>query len=357
MKSLLAPFCLLSFFYISLNAQTYLGEQQMLFLLNQPNARAEAMGRGNAALFGSPFMSFYNPAASSFSEGVTAEVSHLEFNIPLDYTPFLSFPLYGAKSNFDAYGAGVNLGKYGAVSLNYLHYYFREKFFNFSGKLYTPSSNIFMLNYSYPVLKGLSAGINLRYEQDSIAAVSSKGWMADLGFLQHLKIESSRVKQNLYFGLSFSNIFNTEMTNNGLLALDYYLPSIMRLAAAYEFQPQIMPSGLRLFNGLFTAEYFDLLNSKFWTQFHLGAEITLMEIIRLRGGWFTQKLDNHYSDDISSLNEFTYGFGLNVPLRKFFRLPLDVGFDHTSLLFPNYGENPYGFKHCPVYTINVSCSI
>lgn len=357
MKKSLALLCVLFFFSISLNAQVYKGDQQMLFLLNQPNARAEAMGKGNAALFGSPFMSFYNPAASSFSEDVTVEVSHLEFNVPWDYTPVLSFPLHGTKSNYDTYGAGLNFGKYGAVSLHYLHYYFRTKFYNYSGILFTPSANILMLNYSYPVLKGLSAGINVRYQQDSIAGTSSKGWMADFGLLKHLSIESATIRQNIYFGLSFSNIFNAKMTNKDRLNMDYYLPSIMRLAGAYELQPQNAYSGWKLFKGLFTAEYFDLMNSKFWTQFHFGAEITLMEMIKLRGGWFTQKIQTLNFNDKPEIDEFTYGFGLNLPVRRFSGLPLNINFDHTSLPFPNYGQIQYVGKDCPVYTLNVSYGI
>lgn len=358
MKRILLVLTVLNCLLINLEAQIYQGFAQEMFLFSQPDARSEAMGRGSAVLYGSPFTSFYNPASSSFSKGANAEVSHLEFTFPM-----------GQKGNYDFYGAGANLGKYGSLSFNYLNYTYGEIFY-YTGesgpnvlKKYQPSENIFMLNYSRNVIDGLSAGININYFQDKIGVGEVSGWTFDVGLLKKYSFESEKINQDIYLGLGLTNFTNTEISYSNanwktLLPLQSdYLPSIMRLAAGYEFQPKSKVTGYQLIKVLFTTEYMDLLNSADNSQFQLGAELTLLEILKLRGGYFTMGIENYGVDrNVSRLNEATYGLGIELPVKKFSNMtvPLTIRFDHTSLPFPTYNLDHPGGKNCPVYTFSAS---
>ncbi|MGE5679484.1 MAG: PorV/PorQ family protein [Bacillota bacterium] len=359
MKRILLVLTVLNCLLINLEAQIYRGFAQEMFLFSQPDARSEAMGRGSAVLYGSPFTSFYNPASSSFSRGANAEVSHLEFTFPLDQ-----------KSNYDVYGAGANLDKYGSISLNYLHYVLGEVFY-YTGESdpyilekYQRSENIFMLNYSRNIIDGLSAGININYFQDKFGTKEVSGWTFDMGLLKKYNFESEEINHDIYLGLGLTNFTNTKISFpvaniETLLPLkqDDYLPSIMRLAAGYEFQPKSKAAGYQLIKVLFTTEYMDLLNSDYNSQFQLGAEITFLEILKLRGGYFTMGIEDYgYNRNVSRLNEATYGLGIELPVKKISNMavPLTIKFDHTSLPFPTYNLDHPGGKNCPVYTLSAS---
>ncbi|MGE5498338.1 MAG: hypothetical protein ACM3Q2_09720 [Syntrophothermus sp.] len=348
MKKILFVLLVVNCLFITLRAQTYLGYAQEMFLFSQPDARSEAMGRGSAVLYGSSFTNFYNPASSSFSRGINAEVSHLEFTFPI-----------GLRGNYDVYGAGVNLGKYGSIAFNYMHSVLDLVF------LYTdenspdilsehkPESNIFMLNYSRNIINGLSAGVNINCFQDKLGNNEFNSWTYDFGLLKKFSFESEKINHGLYLGLSFTNFTNTKIS---ISRTQYdYLPSILRLAAGYELDPQSKIGDYQIFKALLTTQYMDLLNTDDYSHFQLGAEITLLEILKVRAGYFTMGLNNYgVVGDVKRLNETTYGLGIELPFRKISNVPLNIRFDHTSLPFPTYNVEFPGGKNCPVYSLSMS---
>lgn len=351
-------FCiaLILLFSLSINAQIYRGLREVMFLQIQPNARAEALGGGNAALTGSPFMSFYNPAVSSFSGAVTAEASHLEY-------PFL-FDRGGSDKNYEAYGIGVNMEQFGAFSFNYLHLTFDPELIYYGDWVSIASAGIFMMNYSYPILRDFSVGVNANYYEENKLhdrGTGFKGWYYDLGLMKKFTIKQEISEQNLYLGLSFLNMLNSKVSAQMSTKIYSRFPSTMRLAAAYEFQPENKISDFRTFKALLTAEYRDLLNSRHRTQFQLGTEVTFLEMFVLRGGFYSEDLNNSwYSTTSSRLNQFTYGLGIGAPVKKLsgMNIPLNIKFDYTSLPFPEYYEDDYRHEYnCPIYTLNISYNI
>ncbi|HEX2963431.1 MAG TPA: hypothetical protein VHO43_16655 [Ignavibacteriales bacterium] len=340
---------------LSINAQIYRGLSEVMFLMTQPNARAEALGGGNAALSGSPFMSFYNPAASSFSGAVTAEASHLEF-------PFL-FGWGGDKKNYETYGIGVNMEQFGAFSFNYLQLTFDPNLVNHGDWISIASTGIFMMNYSYPVLRDFSVGVNANYYEENKTldrGTGFKGWYYDLGLMKKFNMKYETSEQNLCLGLSFLNLLNSKVSQTLSTKIYGRFPSTMRLAASYEFQPVNKISDFRTIKALLTAEYRDLLNSRYRTQFQLGTEVTFLEMFVLRGGFHSEELNNWYSTASSRLNQLTYGFGIAAPVKKLsgVNIPLNIKFDYTSLPFPEYYvDDPRHEYDCPIYTMSVSYSI
>lgn len=365
MKRLILVFSCLFCFLPDLKAQTYHDYAGEMFLYSQPNARAEAMGRGSAALTGSPFMSFYNPAAASFSGSVTMEFSRLDF-LP-------SFRQSGDQEIYDTYGIGVNFGGFGAFSMNYLHFSGSGWFVNINPidvgdfALLPSYTDIYMLNYSFPVLKSMSVGINANYFRQNYSRnylENPEKWYFDLGLLKEFTVGSGPAEQDLYLGLSFMNLSNQKFPlifKRQNFTINYRIPSVMRLASAYKIQLPGKMSDFRLLKGLFTAEYFDLLNSKYHSKFGIGAELTFLEMLNLRAGWFTEELYNYGLNSIKSgINEFTYGFGIEAPLRKIpgIRVPLNIKFDYTSLPFPEYFNNDVRDEYnSPIYSFNISYGI
>lgn len=351
-----AKYCLafLLLFSLDTHAQIYRGLSEVMFIMTQPNARAEALGRGNAALTGSPFMSTYNPAASSFSAAVTAEVSHLEY-------PFL-FGWGGGNKNYETYGFGINMEQYGALSFNYLNLTFDPNLITYDNWISIASTDIFMMNYSYSILRNFSVGVNANYYQENKThnqGPGFKGWYYDLGLMKKFNMNYESSEQNLYLGLSFLNLLNSKVSQTLKTKFYGWFPSTMRLAAAYEFQPVNKISGFRMVNALFTAEYRDLLNSRYRTQFQIGTELTLLEMIILRGGFYNEGLNPLFGNK-TGLSVLTYGFGITAPVKKLSGLdiPLNIKFDYTSLPFPEYYGNDYRHEfNCPVYTLNVSYGI
>ncbi|HEX2865403.1 MAG TPA: hypothetical protein VHO03_00095 [Ignavibacteriales bacterium] len=365
MKRLTLIFACLFCFLPDLEAQTYQGLAGEMFLFSQPNARAEALGRGNAALTGSPFLDFYNPAASSFSAPVTLEFTRLDF--------FPAVKWIDRTEDYDTYGIGANFGMFGAFSMNYMHFSGGEEFFNTDAAnpeglgVWPISTEIYMINYSFQILKDFSAGVNANYFKETYKTSKSlehKGWYFDLGVLKKYKIESSSSNQEVYLGLSLTNFANSKFpitVSSFGRTLTHYLPSALRLAAAYEFQPQNKMGNFGLFKGLFLAEYRDLVNSKYNTKFQLGTELTFLEIIKLRAGWFTEGLNDYgHHFNKSRLNELTYGFGIEAPVKKLtgLNLPMNIQFDYTSLPFPEYYNDDLRHNdNSPIYSFNISYGI
>ncbi|MDP4176304.1 MAG: hypothetical protein Q8933_20150, partial [Bacteroidota bacterium] len=109
---------------------------------------------------------------------------------------------------------------------------------------------------------------------------------------------------------------------------------------------------------LLSAEYFDLLNSKLYTQYRLGSEVTLLEILKLRGGWYTEKISDVNIFNHERISQATYGLGLEIPFSRLsiFNLPVKISFDYTSLPAPDYGFNSSTDKHSPVYSLSINYS-
>jgi hypothetical protein len=255
--------------------------------------------------------------------------------------------------------AGVNLGKYGSIAFNYMHSVLGVEF-EYTDKnnpdiliKFKPESNIFMLNYSRNIINGLSAGVNINCFQDKLDNKEFYSWTYDFGLLKRFSFEAEKINHGLYLGLSFTNFTNTKISISGT---QYdYLPSILRLAAGYELDPQSKIGDYQIFKALLTTQYMDLLNADNYSHFQLGAEITLLEILKVRAGYFTMGLNDHrVIGDVSRLNEATYGFGIELPFRKISNVPLNIRFDHASLPFPTYNVEFPGRKNCPVYTLNIS---
>lgn len=315
MKKIIILIPFLCSFLTTARAQVYDGYALDMALWRQPNARAEAMGRGNAALTGDVFSSFYNPAASSFINGAAVSYSSL------DPGSWISNEI-----SYDYMGAVYNTNKYGAIGLSYLNYDWGN-FYHID--IFESFTRLYVLNYSYMVMEDFSAGINLNYYKDKITPSNIyNAFVIDIGFLKRFVIEPD--KNNIYASISWNNVLNPAIEFN----TKDYLPSILHAAGAYEFFYNPAKTDLTPFSVIVCAEYQDVLNGKSYTRFQAGAEVSFLEILKARAGYYAMEF-NAGTPDSYYYDKATYGFGINIPFNKIMKdIPLQLSVDYANL--PGY---------------------
>lgn len=327
------------------SAQAYNGYADNLFLRQQPNARAEAMGRGNAALTGDAFGMFYNPAVTSFFNGAEVSSSYLNPN-----------GLYSNEIGYTQIGVVYNCQKFGAIGFSYLNYSYG------TFRITTPENpeiidvfdsytSIYMLNYSYMIMDNFSAGINISFFNDKfLSEYDNKTPLLDIGFLKKISIASN--EQNIYAALSCGNILNSAVKFKGYNSGHTdYLPVVLHVAGAYELLYNPAKTDLIPLAFTLCAEYQDVLSHKYYTRMQVGAELSFLEILKVRAGHYDIKDPYYYpqpgADNVSAV---TYGFGLSLPFDKFMNnIPLELSADYSKL--PTDGYHTETGRPYPDYTI------
>ena len=327
-------------------AQTYKGEYSFIYDFQQPDARSEAMGKLQGALYDSPLSSLYNPASSSFACGLNLSYNHLQ----------PKFSLGSNDSKHDVFSAGYNFHKYGAAAFSFRQFSFGKVIFtnmehpDGTGEYFIPEIFNYTFNYSYSPFRDLSVGFNLNYFVDKqVINKSPTAWIYDFGIMKLFRQNTETSSSNIILSGSISNITNSEIKYNSeyyLTAMEHvfknYLPSELRIGAAYEYENKLQLSGFEIIKAMLACEYNDPVNSKLFTTYKAGVEITLLELLKLRMGYYNEKInDNSVNNNIESLSEFTYGFGLNLPLNKITarRIPIDIQFDYVNLPIPIYNSS------------------
>ncbi|MGE5431303.1 MAG: hypothetical protein ACM3QX_09525, partial [Syntrophomonadaceae bacterium] len=320
-------------------SQHYEGYAERILLYQRPNARSEALGRGQMTLHESPYSILDNPAALSYSKGMNVEVSHMNPNYPMK-----------TEGYYNTFGISFNSGKYGAFGFNYLTFSVgrpddRDRYY--------PDRNInrlFVLNYSNEILSDLSLGINLNYffekEYDlwnNIDPVALNTYYFDLGFLKRIRLSNSD-NHDLYLGLSLVNAGYSKIKSRFNYS-SIYFPTIAHLGASYEFKANKSGSyNLRPLKLLVAGEYMDVFETRYFTQIRLGMEAALWEVLKLRMGHYSETLDTRITNGaVSRIDKFTYGAGLEIPLSRItgIAFPLIISIDFTRLPLPNYDDYSY----------------
>ena len=136
------------------------------------------------------------------------------------------------------------------------------------------------------------------------------------------------------------------------------LPVITRYGANYQFtlKKQFLFDSLDFLKIFTQGEYKMLLNSDFYSGYHFGGEITLFELLALRLGYYYEKVDDHGNPTYNNNNihSLTYGIGLQIPLNKLTKLPLNINFDYTSLPQPSYTKSETDLANFTSYNLRLN---
>jgi len=336
----------------------YEGILSELFVNHQPSAKGDAMGRGLVANNDGDFGAYYNPALTSLSEG-------LKFN----YSYSQSEP---DKPSFNYYEVSYTNEKLGSIGLS-AHYYSKNpywySYYNASKKSYYDAA--YTINYSREVIKDFYAGLNLgiyHYTQyfdnfnGDVYLIYDDGLTMDLGLLKKFHLYNKSDKHVFEIGAALYNITNSKYSRNfgDYLLEKSPLPVTFRIGGSHQLK--MIRTGnygdytpVQLFTHI---EFEKIINSELDAVFKIGEEITIMDIVILRGGYFYSKVtEKRYPDDNYYFqSEFTAGAGLNIPINKLFKFktPLNLKLDYTSkdLETRERFDNNYGTFYTFGVTLN-----
>ena len=330
-------------------AQDYREFLKTSFLGRQPSARAEALGKGYSAMDGDLSSIFYNPAG-------TATLKGLELNSSFA-SPY--YHLEDAKYTFLA--AGFNINKYLTVGVSYNHFDTGEElpYIDPFGNLQSaiPTNSFYTLNLSSEPIKNLYVGINSNYLVWKPNDETGTVLYFDFGVIKKFEFgtkEKSQQSVNIGASIVNLNFAEIELVYHGSNGKDN-LPVTTRYGVNYELylDNHWVFDTLHTFQFLVQAEYQLLLNSDYYNGIHSGLEVLFLEMLALRVGYYSENVNDYGRPDelVNEFNEFTYGFGLQVPLNKLTNIPINVYFDYTSLPQPSNFKIKNDLDNFSSYTI------
>ncbi len=344
MKKLLTIFSLIN---SSISFGQYeAGSWSEFFFGRQPSARAEAMGKGYASIDGDLAAIHFNPAG-------IATINRLELNT--SYTP----PgYYSTKGYFTFYGLGLKQSKYFQLALSQFHFDFGKTQVLNANK--TPFTERNTLTISSEPINNLLVGINVNYFvwQPGIDKTSTTIYF-DFGLIKKFNLSHTHIPQSINLGASISNLNYSHVNATfGGITSKYNLPVITRYGANYQLfiGRHFFPDSLHAIRLLLQSEYQMLLNSKYRSAIKIGGELMILEMLSIRAGYYKEKVYNYGFPDYnkSRIEDFTYGFGIQIPLYRFTKIPMNINFDYTSLPQVNYSRTLADPDKYKTYSLRVT---
>ncbi len=335
----------------SIFAQQYNDFAREIFFGRLPSAKTEAMGRILTLNFDHYFVSQSNPANLLTTEGAAIFYSN-------------SSPFYAYNdATYDYAGISYNNPTVGAFAFNFL-------VFNSGSTIFIPQlvepftvpfeekRYLYTLTYSNVIKDWFSFGINANLfvadfgtDQTYSDSFFEVGLSRDFNLIRDLEI-----KDDFTIGTQIKNIFNQSFSAIDESQSDAF-PSIFRIGVSnvLEYTDNDVFEKAYLFGFTVGFEYQDLFNSGKRTAYKAGGEISLIDIIFLRGGYYKETIFGSGDD----LNEFTYGFGLKMDFNKYLsnNFPLILLFDFVSLEQPTYITDYDDWKNFTTFTIIATYSI
>lgn len=303
------------------------------FLGRQPHARSEAMGRGYAAIYDDHTALFNNPASLILdTSAYYFSASQLVYPVPTAYDTF----------TYNYAGFGYSFSKYFSTALSVRHWQlgFRE----LDGSV--PFSLSYTFSASSEFLDDWFAGVNIHAFQHK-PGPNERAWTfySDAGLLRKFKIEDPDrlFRHNISAGFSWINFSYSEYE----ISMRYKLPVIIKPAMSYAigFNESLNYRNFDPARLLLHLEWQNVLNHDLYTSYRFGLEATLMEVLSLRGGFYSETRPD-VNEEISRLdNKFTYGIGVFLPMQRLtgLDLPLDINIDFT-LLSQSFEAGPGGIQ-------------
>jgi hypothetical protein len=319
------------------------------FFGRQPSARAEALGRAYAATDGDLGSIYFNPAG-------IATIKRVEVN-----TSYTAPWYYLTKAYYKYYAAGWYINKYLQVALSRFHIDFGNTLaVNAITPSYTQKSTLTLA--SQP-LKNLLIGANINYFvwQPGVNNNTSTTVFFDAGIIKKINLYKGKKNEHrINAGISLSNFTYASTKATYVSGTDkYYLPAIARYAVNYEllYGRRYFIDTVNTFRLIALGEMQSVINSKYRTIFKTGAEITLLNLLALRGGWYKETKLQDYGLPLynnNTIKAFTYGFGVQIPLHLLTGLPVNINIDYTSLPQVSYSRIRTDWPNFNTYTLRLN---
>ncbi|MCK4420956.1 hypothetical protein KAW48_04080 [candidate division WOR-3 bacterium] len=359
-KSVLIFFLFISF-KVCPEYEEFAGE---FFFGRQPNPRAEAMGRSNAVFAGDLYSSLYNPALIGETTDWSIAISRATPYYLLDNAVISYLGLAHKFNSFIA--AGITRFHFN----DGLEITLRDAVGD-SISTYKPYISNYTLTLSFQLIKDLFLGLNTNLFLYKWSNKLSKALYLDVGFLKsfivyreeklkHKIIIGGSIKNATYSGIPFY-VYSPGYGQRDTLTFQEDLPVIGLAGVAYEFslENDSFPEGLRAIELMLSAEYQKVLNYNYRRAIHFGTEITLFEILSLRGGYYREIVDDYgYSSNKDKISDLTYGLGVAIPINKLIGSgrKINMRIDFVRLPQVRY-TNEIFFDFKDFYSIGVQMSL
>lgn len=317
------------------------------FFGRQPSARAEAMGKGYVSIDGDLATVHFNPAG-------IGSIKQLEIN-----TSYTQPGYYLTQGYYTFYGVGYRVNKYLQFAVSQFHFDFGKT--NAANAIKTPYREKKTLTISSQPIKNLLVGLNANYfvwqpGQDN----SANSLYFDFGVIK--KFAVFKKQHTLNIGASISN-FNYANIKANLMGIDskFDLPVITRYGASYQFKygKIFFIDTVNIFKVLLQSEYQMLLNSKYRSGIKFGGELMILNLLAVRAGYYKEKVFNNNlpDDNNSEIKDFTYGLGLQIPLYKLTKIPMNINFDYTSLPQVSYSRTRTNWDNFTTYSLRLNINL
>ncbi|MBR9975890.1 MAG: hypothetical protein KFF77_09950 [Bacteroidetes bacterium] len=302
-----------------------------------------AVGRGAAAAHvNSAALAFQPEVQVLFSSGRSAPFPGVEYDMASDVV--VSAPIPGWNTT---------------VGVGYLIDDFTTSFKSYDDGLYVYDirNTRLSVHTATALLEGLALGLaahrydsRIRPSWRSDYEATADAWDASLSV--HARMTASfigRERDELRFGLTFDNIFASDIRYIDEAQAEP-IHQVFRLGASYFWNPRYdRVWDLDPFAALLTLE--GSLHGRdheyrTWSQYGIGGEIRLFEILMLSAGW--ENLEwQAYSYNDPGLPALRWGFGLDLPLHRLWSggMPVHLQLDFARTEWYADTDNAYEWRY------------
>ena len=290
----------------------YDGSFDGLYFGRSIDAKSASLGSISRSITNRAFSVHQNAALLGFQEGYSAGYSY-------------SSPFY----NFSSFDRSLNYFGISAKPLQKFAFGISSFALKNAGM---STDRLSTLALVYQISDNLSLGSNVRQfaldlgertdEQGNNLESSFSQWYIDFTFATRFPYQLEGADARFSTGLTLENIFRQVLDLTGSTSgqnTQIELPSIVTVAVNNAL---VWESGSNFlltenFSWNLLGEYQNVINHDFRTRFSLGTQVGFNDILFLRAGYFYETLnDLNSSENKSSLSEFTYGLGLDLPAHK-----------------------------------------
>lgn len=295
-------------------------------------ARSEAMGKMSTLDANHAGYSLYNPALGMDLEDVFLEYGEMQNAIPYFNDNLFRRASVGGKV-FERLALAFNSQKfsYGDVvftdelgnAIRTFENFDRINQFSLSGIAYQNSRHRLQMGASVNQL------YTSTYLEDPVVNVTF-----DLG------VKYLFTPDSIHFisaAAAFNNLLNTSMSVPDEFYHAGKYAQVGRVALGYELRlPRTVTKwDLTLISAKVQGELVALTNSDYMNMFKAGAEISIMEILDLRGGFFEGDYaiisGSQATTGYNAWKGLTYGAGVRIPMQQIWHIPLTLGADLAIL--------------------------
>lgn len=300
------------------------------------DSRAEAMGMTVAATSENINTSYYNPAGLGTLESIQASGTFANLNSTFEDSKFL-YTAIGGKINdyikvqFSRFSYRNNFGGHGWDNTG-------------NGFEIEPLVTTYTLGVASGPIKNWFFGLNAKITEIGFPTDQrASTFIADFGMIKRFELAKKEGHHTVDLGLSVMNFTANDLNYKALGTtesdqIDAPVKGLFGVSYSYSTINKKVANKLDIFGLKFQGNYMNQLDLKSRSGFGVGLELAFLEMVYLRGGYYYRTtcdfgLPEYNRDNIQSL---TYGIGVEVPLHKLTKIPLQFNIDFALLPEPSY---------------------